>query len=395
MGVLPVQAFQLEKCRKSLLDSYDVRELFAALQTAVLPFIVTQLKSARENPQVEIAEALMKLESFLRELVGQNVLYDTDIDCARTEAQRLKQNSLTEMAELMFLLAHLLESHASEQIPDSGCDFELHSAKCSQCGNEAVYKRWIVVNTTLRPELRQDGLKGLLTAAPACSYCQESLNIFSPFIYCDPTRGEYLIFFPWDDPDYFDEVLNGCFKYLELSPATLKGNTTYAAYYEGFAPWTGAHSDCAMIFRIYSPESFIKILAEDIFYDSHSYLDPNHILVYRNVQWLFERGNYKEAARLTAEAFLKDQTQVEFLRTLALTLDTLSEKELARRIQIRAGDLLKELRRYKIYQDIRFGSPVEHSTELVKIWQQGLPSEWGFDDLIIEVRSVLERYVGT
>src|SRR5207248_11119240 len=98
-----------------------------------------------------------------------------------------------------------------------------------------------------------------------------------------------------------------------------------------------------------------------------------------------------------AKAFLEKQHSVEYLTKIAAALSELKQDEEARFLRKQASLLEKKLKDEGIVRDVRsdaipnidMDSWIGQSQE---IEQNGLPTEWGFEQLIATVRRLAREY---
>jgi tetratricopeptide (TPR) repeat protein len=384
----------IDRCRRAFLEAYDGNELFAAVEVYFYPVLSIGLEASADGLDKEILTDTLEV---FRTIITAKSIGEDDIQELRALCEQLRQRNLSDIATLLALFIEGLILLVEEERPFSHCYFETASFTCDSCGREGTYLFWKIINTTVRDDLKRAARAKEILRPPFCHYCGGEILKGTSLFYCDPERGEYLIFAPWDDNDEFRETLDGFGRYLMELPPEFKGGTTYWAFYEGFpGPWCGPHDECMMLFRVDDPEDFHRILNDQILYDSKSFspfIEGEKHFWCEEGYAAFERGDFEEASRLFAKWFLRDQIQYDRLLELAAAQKELGRKELAEKIEGRAMDLYAKLRAASILTDIRFnyGAQTADPPILLEIWKNGLPTEWGFDDLIAEVRLIAER----
>jgi hypothetical protein len=106
------------------------------------------------------------------------------------------------------------------------------------------------------------------------------------------------------------------------------------------------------------------------------------------IRQAFDSDGPVRAARLAADFFLDDHLQYTYLRSLSVCLASSGEKEKALFVGAEAERLLHELRRRRIIRNRRSSQSYPEDKRLMLIWQNGLPADWQFDELLSLVATI-------
>jgi len=363
---------------ETIANAYNPYELIAALGVDVLPAI-----ERRDDTQAPPLQALAKL---IESIVQDFEVEASHLDALRSIAQRLDPADTIAVALHLWLRRY--EQLTAEPPPESASEFELVRFRC-KCGKRPWGMAWKVVNATRRPDLRQRVQKGMIF--PTCWGCGKIF--YMPLFYCDPNRGEYLIYAPGADEERFEALRNAAVGYLHNVPADLRRDVANCGYYEGMpGPWVGAIDGFAAIFRVDSTKLFREIVTEDLIYDAKP------VNVTFETYELGERarravagGAMRDAVQLFARLFLLDQSQFAVLMEISSCLRKLGDKKDSEILADAAARLRQKLRAEKVVYDGRAGGryPSPSPDALIaEIWGRGLPAAWGFSEIIDRVRQL-------
>lgn len=384
----------ITKCQNAFLQAFDISEITVYFLIYLPPIL--SLRSMEPTLNIDKFGYLQNLILNLNDMLKAGRITENDLENINTLAKVLTELDLLEEASLVRLFTVNFRILQNKPRPVCHCFYTIKKIKCKTCNNFGNYLFWEVVNAGFREDLRKSILNKEICVSPKCYFCGTETGIETPFFYCDPDRGEYLIYFPWDDEEAFEQIRAQTVNYLQNLPG-FEEHVTSIAFYEGiFEPWCGPYPDTVLMFRILSLESFHEIINEQIFYGTVT-LNPfwnliDYDLKYNSAYDEFAAKRYIKASRIFAECFLGDQIHTDWLLGISSSLRALGELDKAKIIDEMTTKLEVELRKHHIIQDIRFGKPKRPDSPIIyEIWKNGLPSEWGFDDLISIVRDISKR----
>jgi hypothetical protein len=181
----------------------------------------------------------------------------------------------------------------------------------------------------------------------------------------------------------FEGMLQGCVRYLEELPAEFKCGTAPG-------PWSGPLPGCMPVFRISSAEHFLRIVNEELYENCPCrFLDG--LTRVNAVNAVLRKRDLCGAAQRYGQIFLDDQLQWVVLAMLSDSLPASGKQDLAKKIATRAMELQQRLRQEGIIQSIRLDRSKQHAPHVygvpnnslvVRIWEDGLPTHWGFGELV-------------
>jgi len=367
---------------ETIANAYNPYELIASLAVDLLPEI-------ERRPNRDAQPLLGTLGGLIETIVTDFELGDLDIEALRSIGERLDQTDTITVALKLWL--RRLEQLTTEPQPESASEFELVRFRC-KCGKRPWGMAWKVVNATRRPDLQRHVQEG--TIFPTCPACGKVF--YMPLFYCNPDRGEYLIYAPGVDDERFEALRNAAVGYLENVPADLRRDISNCGYYEGMpGPWVGPIDDFAAIFRVDSSKLLREIVTEDLIYDAQ----PMNVTIETYQLGVQARGAVadgamRDAARYFARLFLLDQSQFSVLGEVSSCLREVGDMEGSELLADGAVRLRQKLRAEKVVYDGRAGgrypSPSPQAL-IAEIWGHGLPAAWGFGPIIDRVRQLAGR----
>lgn len=363
--------------------AYNFGELISYFRVYLPPLLSHEL-NMNSSIQSEKSILLSSIYSYLEDKLKVSV-YNSDIKFLKTKIIDLRKYRFDKLANTIELFLVSLDKFTENKPPESYCYFEIMNFKCNHCGIESEYFFWRIINTLLRNDLRKLASSDNLFIKN-CYYCNKPLGILAPFLYCNPNRDEYLYFSARLDKKTMDERNKCNLNYIMNLPPKFRGNKKQVAFVSNYInrPFMNAE-DVNLISHISEKKEFFDIVNATIMRDAIS--TGTIDFLHHKAEYEFEEGNYRNAAYYYTKAFLKDQKQVFWLFHISAALSNLNQNDKAKYIKDKANILKAKLKKMGVVRDIRSNwEYVEDPTISnlnYEIEKNGLPKDWGFNDLIM------------
>jgi hypothetical protein len=383
---------------KSIGGCYNGDELLAYNQLyipALVYFETGITKGADSHIPPEKDHAVKEMWRNLLKIASSLTIEQTDSDYLTKVALWLGENGFVKMSGVIELFLLTVQRFTEEPPLDSHCHFDTVTIECERCHFESNHLFWNIINTTLREDLHQLVRSGEFFQH-RCPYCGQIDHRCGILFYCDPDRDEYLLMVPPAGEEERKMAEDGTQKYLDELGGDFRANKSNVAFVSRYVagPWKNAE-DFNIVSHVQDPRELMEITNAHLNFDQlittgNNILDPT----YMTADYEFRAKNYKKAVSLYAKAFLNNQKQVPWLYNISAALQNLGRGEKATALKSRADALRLKLRETGVMFDGRDNWPLNQTQQggllTVQIDKTGLPSDWGFGDVILTLRELAE-----
>ena len=391
-GELEVVDQLAERLKEALLCAYDLSEALAA----VWLFGVALARAEAEVclKRIGMCEALGELEGVELELFGESRLAGrVETLLSKNLADRFLECGLDRTGSILRMFGAIANSLLSQDVPNSGCRYQLRALECPKCGATTRHKLWEVVNVERRSPLRRQAKDGQLCNEARCLACG-GLILTRPFLYCDSAREEFLLVWPFGRQADASTAISEAADRLAFDPV-LRGGKEIVYALTGVPPATVVDERVAAVTVCHGVDEFERIVNESVAYDVETPLQLGRETMRLAVEAkrLIYTCAWTPASVLLAKLFLRSPVEVSRLYNITACLRSAGRIEEANAVLKEAGRLRDLLLQHRLIVRVcrcRSTRPYDSEREVLaeRIRLHGLPAEWHFDDLLMRLRAL-------
>ncbi|MFZ0423093.1 MAG: CpXC domain-containing protein [Xanthobacteraceae bacterium] len=380
--------------------AYDINDVLAAFWCFATPLAAFELRASGVNPFVvtasgvqasATANAYHALSAIDAASFQRGGLLANESAGIPTLATEFEKNGWCLTAEALMRFNVVARSLAEDPPESSWCQHTVEQVLCEQCSFSGRYLFWQVVNTKKRPDLRAAACSGQLQNEARCYVC-EALLRQSHFFYCDPGREEFLVVWPYGPEFDSEEIIKMYCGFLAEMPLEMRDRKDRIVSVSGMPIAVFQEPNVAAI-TLCTPSEFIEVVTDHLYFN----VEPWTVLQGNDDYWaankFVEEAKWELAAGAFARSVLKDPVRVSFLRNISSCLFNAQRNaeatKLLQETQRLEGILLKKsIIKRVVRKSVPGGSRGEAT--YCDILQHGLPPDWGFADMLAQLRSIAE-----
>jgi len=377
----------------AITSSYDALDVLGAFLVYIDPLVKLEKENKTSYSERAIKEACDCLENAVASSLLEENLGVDEHTAVEHATKLFRDEGFFELARLLQLFLLVLDDRSSAPPPASCCEFIVTSIKCEECGNVSRHLFWRLINTTFRPELEILAANGDLCKGSPCLWCGSGIGVMLPFFYCNPSREEFIVYWPGDGHTHVESFADQARKALVLMAPDFTGGKTRFFVIRGTPIAQFKQDDVAAVTVIHTPDEFIRVVSEPVTFfvepydvrDMKAYFDGKGILATENPD------RWKIAAKAFATSFTLNPAGVSRLEMLVPCLKNIGREEEANSIGTDAVRLRERLIKEDIIRRIcrpSIPSGAAGTIRHLQILKSGLPNDWGFSRLVDAVTRI-------
>jgi hypothetical protein len=367
---------------EAAITSSDSNEVLAAFWLHIDLLVKLEIETLPSPSGEHIKEARTLVTKAIARSPLEESVGDQQRQAIVRAAALFEKEGLPELASLLQLFLAVLIDRTEESLEPCHCQFVIKKWQCRACGHTGDYLVWRNINTTLRPEMEQLVASGEFCDGPKCLMCEARLQV-TPFFYCNPSREEFIAYWPSDDEAGADKWTQESLKYLENLPLVFRGEKTDFCVIRGTPVALFAELHVGAVTVIQDKDQFVSVASEPVYFFVEPQ-DMRDMRAYFKGKGAVQTEDWKSAAEAFATSFILNQAGVSRLDMLAASLKNLGRNDEAKSIEEDAIRLQDRLVRERIIQRISRPSvpSVGNFSGHFRILNEGLPASWGFSPLV-------------
>jgi hypothetical protein len=375
---------------------YDGHEALLALMVYADVLADMEAQATPKQQRDNFLAPERELKEIVKSIATKNNMDSDEVSQLSAIGDAYEKAGLTEFARLLRLWLAILRSVTEEPPEPSHCVSTIMLQSCSACGQESRYSFWLCVNISRRTELRTIAQNGDLTSGARCHFCDAPIGLM-PFFYIDPSREEFLAYWPSDHYNGADSFAHKCRQWLLETPPELRGQKRMIVVVSDVPVACFKDVDVGAVTIIRSAQLFAQVVTEPVVFFAEPMMNIDRTVMknYFRAKQLAEKGdNWAAACVAFAKLFLIDQSTVSRLGGVVASLRNLGRHMAADEIACDALRLRDRLIAEGVIERISRPScsPAGRGIrQAVLIAEHGLPDEWGFSPLIERLNQLVRQ----
>lgn len=361
--------------------AYDINDVLDTFWTFAVPLVESSISDESIGDNRRILQAVVRLDA---QTWKQRGFLAADFESLARIAAMCDRGRLVDLRNAFLLYLATIRSIGTDPPAQCWCQASIQAHTCPLCGREGRYRLWNVINTALRPDLASAARSGQLCDGEDCHYCGHPLGC-SDFLYCDPIREEFLVFWPFDDGNERDEAIERYWRCLAQMPPEVRGGKTQIVYVDGMPCAVFAEGHVAGMTCVKSKEEFLEVVMGDVYFNAEPNLDLDAMEDYFAARTALDEGNWAGAASSLARFFVRDPVRPSDVQNVARCLHNMGRTTEAEALQAWGQKLFEHLVQGRIIvRIVRRGVPYDGGNTALhfQIRESGFPAEWSMGDLM-------------
>lgn len=372
----------------AITSAYDVNDVLDTFSTLAIPLVEASISLESAHAYAAILSGVAQLVELTLEQGG---FLSQDFERLAEITAMCDRSRLTDLRNAFRLYLATLHRIAASPPPQCWCESTILALACPSCGRNRRYRLWRVINTSLRSDLTALAASGQLCDGVDCHYCGTWLRSVD-FLYCDPMREEFLVFWPFDDEDKRQAAIGRYWSCLNKMPLELRGGKTQTVFVDGMPIALFKEDYVAGLTCVFSKQEFLDVVTDDIYFYGEP-MDLSEMDDYFAGRDASMNGDWAAAAASFARSFIMAPMKPSFVRKVAQCFQNMGRVSEAAQLMAWREKLLNHLVEAQVIQRIvrrRGPHGGENTTMYFQILEFGLPLDWNLGELMDAMKRIAE-----